>query len=118
MSVPSTGLGDIDRLVVSPRRAQGLLDCGHSHLYELLAAGELESFLSGRSRKITVASILAYIARKISAAGVAVDVTRLESPHPARSSAEKEARIASAAKPPKVGPVKQRRCRVRPPAPA
>ena len=54
MSFPSTGLGDAERLVVSPRRARHMLDCGNTRLYELLAAGELDSFLDGRSRKITV----------------------------------------------------------------
>jgi hypothetical protein len=33
-----------------------MLDCSVSHGYALPNAGELESFLSGRSRKITVAS--------------------------------------------------------------
>jgi hypothetical protein len=52
-------------LVVSPRAACRLLDCGHSHLYQLLGSAALESFRSGRSRKITVASINRYIARQI-----------------------------------------------------
>ena len=42
-------------LVVSPDNAWRMLDCSNSHGYALLRAGELESFLSGRSRKITVA---------------------------------------------------------------
>jgi hypothetical protein len=52
-------------LVVSPRRAQQILDMGHSRLYELLAAGELQSFKEGKSRKILVASILDFVARKL-----------------------------------------------------
>jgi hypothetical protein len=46
-----------------------MLGCGNTRGYELLAAGELDSFLDGRSRKITVASIHAYVARRLSAAG-------------------------------------------------
>jgi hypothetical protein len=65
MSIQSTGLGDDERLVVSPRRARHMLDCGNTRLYELLAAGELDSFLDGRSRKITVDSIHRYIARRL-----------------------------------------------------
>lgn len=42
----------------------------------LIAAGELESYRDGRSRKITVASIFAYIARKLAAEG-ATQATRL-----------------------------------------
>jgi hypothetical protein len=40
-----------------------MLACGNTRLYELLAAKELDSFLDGRSRKITVESIRRYIAR-------------------------------------------------------
>jgi hypothetical protein len=54
-------------LVVSPRRAQQMLDIGHSRLYELLSAGELQSFKDGKSRKIVVASIQNYVARKLAA---------------------------------------------------
>jgi hypothetical protein len=39
-----------DRLVVSPRAARRLLDTGNTRLYELLAAGELDSYRDGRSR--------------------------------------------------------------------
>ena len=56
------------RIVVSPRRACHMLDCGSTRLYQLLAAGELESFLDGRSRKITVASIRRYVERRVSTA--------------------------------------------------
>jgi excisionase family DNA binding protein len=65
MSIQSTGFGDDEPLVVGPRRARRMLDCGNTRLYELIAARELESFKDGRSRKITVASIKAYIARRL-----------------------------------------------------
>jgi excisionase family DNA binding protein len=65
MSIQSTGFGDDEPLVVSPRRARRMLDCGNTRLYELIAARELESFKDGRSRKITVTSIKEYIARRI-----------------------------------------------------
>ena len=42
-----------------------MLDIGTTKLYELLDAGELESFKDGRNRKITVASIKARVARKL-----------------------------------------------------
>jgi hypothetical protein len=54
-----------ERLVVSPRHARYLLDVGNTRLYELLAANELDSFLDGRSRKITVESIHRYISRRL-----------------------------------------------------
>jgi hypothetical protein len=65
MSIHRTGLGEDERLVVSPRRARHMLDCGNTRLYELLKNNELESFLDGRSRKILVASIRRYIARRL-----------------------------------------------------
>jgi hypothetical protein len=67
MSIPSTALSKDGRLVVSPRRARHMLDIGNTHLYELLGAGELDSFLDGRARKITVESIHRYISRRLAA---------------------------------------------------
>jgi hypothetical protein len=64
--VAGAGLGP---LVVKPRDAWRMLGCGNTRGYELLAAGEFDSFLDGRSRKITVASSHAYIARRLTAAG-------------------------------------------------
>ena len=52
-------------LLVKPRVAWKILACGNTRGYELLAAGELESFLDGRSRKITLQSIRDYIARRL-----------------------------------------------------
>jgi hypothetical protein len=66
MSIHSTGLGDLEGpLVVKPKTAWKMLQCSNSRGYELLKAGELESFRDGRSRKITVRSIEQYIARRI-----------------------------------------------------
>jgi hypothetical protein len=42
-----------------------MLACGNTRLYELLTSRELESFLDGRSRKITVESIRGYITRRL-----------------------------------------------------
>jgi hypothetical protein len=44
-----------------------LLGCGITRLYELINSGELVSFKDGKSRKITTASIKAYIARQLQA---------------------------------------------------
>jgi hypothetical protein len=58
-------LADHALLLVKPRAACRLLACGNTRLYELLAAGELDSFLDGRSRKITIESIRRYVARRL-----------------------------------------------------
>jgi hypothetical protein len=66
MSIRSTNLPDSEgALVVKPRVAWKMLSCSNTRGYELLAAGELDSFLDGRSRKITVESIRRYIARRL-----------------------------------------------------
>ena len=67
MRINSAHLSYDEALVVSPRRARRMLDCGNTRLYELIAARELETFKDGKSRKITVASIKGYIARRIEA---------------------------------------------------
>jgi excisionase family DNA binding protein len=59
---------DVEPLVVKPKIAWKMLGCGNTRGYELLAAGELESYKDGRSRKITVASIKAFVARQLAAA--------------------------------------------------
>jgi excisionase family DNA binding protein len=60
---------DLEPLVVRPKVAWKMLGCGNTRGYELLAAGELESYKDGRSRKITVASIKALVARRLAGGG-------------------------------------------------
>jgi excisionase family DNA binding protein len=54
-------------LVTSPNKAMRILDCGRTRLYQLIDSGELETYLDGRSRKITLQSIHAYVKRKLEA---------------------------------------------------
>jgi hypothetical protein len=56
---------DSEPLVVSPRRARYILDCSNTYLYELLNRKELDSYLEGHSRKITMESIHRLIARRL-----------------------------------------------------
>jgi excisionase family DNA binding protein len=71
VSIHSTGLSDDERLVASPRRTAVLLDCGITRVYELINAGELDSYRDGSSRKITIASIKAYVERQLERAQAA-----------------------------------------------
>jgi excisionase family DNA binding protein len=64
VSVHSTTSNGGEPLVVSPRRAQELLDIRTTKLYELIGSGELQSYVDGRHRKIIYASIKAYVAEK------------------------------------------------------
>lgn len=54
-------------LVVSHRRCCEMLSIGLTRCYELMNAGELDSFKDGKARKITIASIKAYIDRRLAA---------------------------------------------------
>ena len=65
MSIHTTEIPEDARLLVSPKRAQHMLDIGNTKFYELLNSGELVSFKTGKSRKITVESIVKYIERQL-----------------------------------------------------
>jgi len=58
----------IEPLAVRPRVAWLMLSCSNSYGYELLERGELESYTDGAARKIIVASIKRYIARRLAKA--------------------------------------------------
>jgi hypothetical protein len=56
----------MEPLAVNPRDAAELLGgVGRKKVYALIAAGQLESYLDGCARKITTASIRAYVDRKV-----------------------------------------------------
>jgi excisionase family DNA binding protein len=57
------GGSDLEPLSVSPRHACMLLGIGNTRLYELIGAGELESYHEGRARRITMRSIRERITR-------------------------------------------------------
>ena len=84
-------LADGERLAVSPRRAWNMLDIGNTRGYELLKAGELESYMEGRARRITVRSIQAYIDRQVAAASIG-NPRRIEPPHRRRASSPEVAK--------------------------
>jgi excisionase family DNA binding protein len=65
----------LEPLVVSPKIAWRLLGCGNTRGYELIATGELESYKDGKSRRITMASIRAHIARKLRDPDVSPNLT-------------------------------------------
>jgi len=56
---------NIKPLVVGTTEAGRLGGWGKTKIFELIAAGELESYLDGRVRRITVESIEARIQRKL-----------------------------------------------------
>jgi hypothetical protein len=58
----------IQPLAVKTRDAWTMLGCSNAHGYVLVKKGEIDSYLEGRIRKVTVASIQAYIERKLAAA--------------------------------------------------
>ena len=56
-------------LVVGMSKARVLLDCSADQIYDLLKAGELDSYLEANRRKILVSSIEALIAKRLAASG-------------------------------------------------
>jgi hypothetical protein len=68
--MPRTAGGDalLEPLGVPPKEAFRTIGCGVTYGYQLLAAKELESYFLGRARRITVASIRAYVAKKVAEA--------------------------------------------------
>jgi hypothetical protein len=83
----------VEPLLVRPRDAWRMLGCGNTRGYELLAAGELVSFLDGRSRKVTVESIHRYIARKLASAAPAGMPTEA-TPQPRRRGRPRKAQLS------------------------
>jgi hypothetical protein len=65
---PVYDVGGVDTLVVGPKRACAMLGIGTTRLYALLAASELDSYLEGSGRRITTASIVAYVQRRLTGA--------------------------------------------------
>jgi excisionase family DNA binding protein len=69
-------------LVTDVDAACAMLDKSKDGVYALLHSGELESYLDGRSRRITIASIKNYISRKIA---TTTTFTRARYPNAARA---------------------------------
>jgi hypothetical protein len=65
-------------LVVGTTEARRLGGWGKTKIFELIAAGELDSYLDGRVRRITVESIEARIHRKLEENAAAAKVRRIE----------------------------------------
>jgi Helix-turn-helix domain len=58
---------NIAPLCVAPKVAANMLGYGITRMYQLINSKELESFLDGGARRITTASLNAYIQRKLKA---------------------------------------------------
>jgi excisionase family DNA binding protein len=69
----------LEPLVVSPRQACLLLGVGNTRLYQLIGNGELVAYKDGRSRRVTMQSIRARVAR-LAAASCASDATQATPP--------------------------------------
>jgi excisionase family DNA binding protein len=54
-------------IVASPNQTMKVLMVSREKLYSLINTGELESYTEGRSRRITVKSIGAYVERRLAA---------------------------------------------------
>jgi excisionase family DNA binding protein len=68
MNIKSSNDVGVQPIGVKPKAATRLGIGGLTTIYDLLGRGELESYQIGRSRFITIKSIEAYIARRLTAA--------------------------------------------------
>ena len=57
MSLLKSEISEDKPLVVGVAKAKAFLDCSHDQIYDLIRAGELDSYLERNRRKITMASI-------------------------------------------------------------
>jgi len=73
----------LEPLAVSPRQACTLLKIGVTRLYQLLRDDELESYLDGRARRITMDSIHRRITRLLASASATGPATE-DMPQPRR----------------------------------
>jgi hypothetical protein len=62
-------VANVEPLAVSPDVASVLLDIGLTKTYELIHSRELETYIDGKNRKVTMRSIKARIARLLAANG-------------------------------------------------
>ena len=67
----------IEPYVVSTTEARRLGGWGKTKLFDLIAKGELESFLDGSRRRVTTASIHAFIQKKLQGKTATRDVSHL-----------------------------------------
>jgi hypothetical protein len=57
----------LEIISTSTKNARKAIGCGNTRFYELLNSGEIQSYTDGRSRKVIVASLRAYVARQLEA---------------------------------------------------
>lgn len=77
---PERGLEVQSPIVVKPRVARVMLQCGNEKIYRLLNDGLLDSFTDGRARYITTDSIHRYVAQRLANSGGAPSSTPAAAP--------------------------------------
>jgi hypothetical protein len=81
LPIHSTDLDDTEQLglmlALSPKKAALALDCGITRIYELINSGELDSYLDGHARRITVESLRRYQASRLAASRSGAGPTKL-----------------------------------------
>lgn len=58
----------MEKLLLKPEEAAEVLSVGRDRLYALIASGELRSLKLGRSRRIAVADLEAFVASRLASA--------------------------------------------------
>ena len=86
----------IEPISVGTKTAWHLMAVSNAHGYKLIEQGEIDSYREGRVRKVTVASIKAYIARKLVAAKTDTTPVRTEKATAASVAVRAERKAAGA----------------------
>jgi excisionase family DNA binding protein len=73
VSAPDADTAATKPIGLPPKQAWKKLGCSNAKGYELLAAGEIDSYTIGRARRITLESIGRYVARHLSRSGAITD---------------------------------------------
>ena len=76
-------------LAVPPAEAANLLSLSLSEVYERMRAGELQSYQDGRARRVPMASIHDYMARRLAASAAGWQQIVPQPPQPARRREER-----------------------------
>jgi hypothetical protein len=85
MRIEAGGMPGDKPLVVGTTRACFLLDCCKDKLYSFIKSGDLESYLLGDRRKITLRSIEALVEKRVAAAGGRFEPTKTQRVIPRKS---------------------------------
>jgi hypothetical protein len=95
MSQPQSNTPEPPAIAVSPKIAWHMIGCSPAYGYGLLKTGQIESFTLGKARRILVASIHEFVARRLAAGAAGEPRNQPHKPALAARLAKRAAREAT-----------------------